>query len=245
MKIILVAFLFFLIAFVYSSVGLGGGSAYVGVLGLLNVDIRYIPSTAQFLNIVVSSVGFLNFKRHLDKAKIKLIILICTFGILGVYIGTEIILKKNTFFYILGTLLIISSLLTFLRDFILNFKIRINHLLLPAVSFVLGFFTGLVGIGGGIFLSPILLLSGFPVKEVASITTLYIFLNSSFGFVKNFLDNKVDYTLCIVLGFVVLIGGFLGSYLGSTKLRSKFIEIVLIIILLIIGGSLIWKGIST
>lgn len=71
---VLAIFLFFLTALVYSMVGLAGGSAYVGILALLNTDVRYIPSTAQFLNIVVASIGFLNFKKHFDKRKFKLIV---------------------------------------------------------------------------------------------------------------------------------------------------------------------------
>jgi len=242
---VLAIFLFFLTALVYSMVGLAGGSAYVGILALLNTDIRYIPSTAQFLNIVVSSIGFLNFKKHFDKGKLKLIVLIYFSGILGVIWGTEIALKENVFFIVLGSLLITSSLVTFLKNYIPRINFRLNHSFLPVISFILGFLTGLCGIGGGIFLSPILFFAGFPVKEIASITTLFIFLNSGVGFVKNAIVGRVDFLFSISLGFVVAFGGFCGSYLGSSKLSSKSLEKILIFIIAIIGVRLLWKGITS
>ena len=163
---------------------------------------------------------------------------------LGVILGTEISMKEKIFFLILGVLLIISSLFMLLKDYISKTEFKLNLFFLFPLSFILGFLTGLIGIGGGIFLSPILLFSGFPVKEIASITTIFNLLNSSAGFIKNAFACKVDYFLAILFGSVVGFGGFLGSYFGSFKLSSSILEKILIIIILTMGGIILWKGIS-
>jgi len=234
---------FFAIALIYSSVGLAGGSAYVGFLALFSVEPRFIPSTAQFLNVVVSLIAFFNYKVHLN-IKRKSIIPTFLLAIFGVILGSNLKLKESEFFIILGLSLILAALASFIKDFIPTLKFRISESVVPFISFALGFLTGVVGIGGGIFLSPILLLANFPVKEIASITSVYILLNSSAGFIINYFRGNVNFSLVLPFSLSVLIGGFLGSYLGSFKFAPKVVRKILITIIIIIGGKILWRGIT-
>jgi len=236
---------FFLIAFLYSSVGLAGGSAYAGLLALLGVEQRFIPSTSQFLNIVVSLVGVFNYRVHLRyKGRIRYLVAVYILSIFGVLAGSILNLSRGEFYIVLGSSLILAGVLSLLRDYISGLNFKIPHFVVPFISFLLGFLTGIVGIGGGIFLSPVLLLAGFNVKEVASITSVYILLNSSVGFAVNFLRGNVNLYLVGLISIVVLVGGFAGSYLGSFKFAPGVVRKVLIAIIIIIGGQILWRGIT-
>ncbi len=262
-------FIFFLFAFLYSMVGLGGGSAYVALLGISGIDHKFIPSTALFLNIIVTSIGFFNYKVHLNfKEKKNFLIFLYLLSISGVFIGSKIHLKRKEFLLILGLSLVIASIISFFRD-----KMKGNppdpfskspkgdlhqggNLNVGAVSkprsvvlilffgFLFGFLAGLVGIGGGIFLSPILLIAGFPVKEIAGITSLYIFLNSSSGFVSHLVEGNVNFSLILPFTIFVIIGSVLGSSLGSFKFKPIIVKRVLTSIIFIIGIRILWITIS-
>jgi uncharacterized protein len=175
--------LFFIFAFLYSMVGLGGGSAYVAILTISDTPYKIIPSTALFLNMVVSLVSFANYRFYFPSEKKYLVFLVYLLGGTGATVGASMNLKEKTFFLILGSALVLSALISFLKDFglkYINFKIPQKALLL--VSFPIGLLAGITGIGGGVYLSPLLIFAGFPTKEIASITSLYIFFNSALGF---------------------------------------------------------------
>ena len=231
--------LFFLFAFLYSIVGLGGGSAYTALLGISGIDYRFIPSTSLFLNVIVTLIGFLNYRVHIDFKKRKIfLILLYAFAIFGVTLGSQVDLCKKLFFTVLGITLLISSLISIFRDVLLKDKERElemkSYILVLIFGFLFGFLGGLVGIGGGIFLSPILLIAGFPVKEIAGITSLYIFLNSSFGFISHFLRGNINPNIILPLSLFVLTGSLLGSFLGSFKFKPILIKRILTLIILAI-----------
>ncbi|WP_092347032.1 sulfite exporter TauE/SafE family protein [Candidatus Chrysopegis kryptomonas] len=240
----MIYFVFFIIALIYSSVGLAGGSAYVAFLAILGTDRIYIPSTAQFLNIIVSFLGSLNYRKHFQKDFLKDVLIIYALSISGVVLGSKIELSDRAFYIILGLSLIASSVLSFLKDKISKIKFSIPRYFVPFFGFAFGFLTGIVGIGGGIFLSPILLLANFPVKLVAFITSLYILLNSSAGFLTNVYAGRVDISLSLSLAFFVALGGFVGSYFGSSKFKPEIVKATLNTIILFIGGQILWRGIT-
>jgi len=236
---------FFVIAFLYSMVGLGGGSAYAGFLTLFGINHKLVPSTALFLNIIVSLMGAFNYRIHFPFKDKKITILsLYLSAIVGTALGSKITLQKSEFYIILGSALILAGITSFIKERITQLKISINTWALTCISFLIGFVTGVVGIGGGIFLSPVLLLSGFPVKEVASITSLYILGNSSVGFVSHWQRGNVDWELIVGCGGAVMIGGFAGSYLGSFKFKPATLRNFLNAIIIIVGIQILWKGIS-
>jgi uncharacterized protein len=183
--------LFFIFAFLYSMVGLGGGSAYVAILTISDTPYKIIPSTALFLNMTVSLVSFANYRFYFPSEKKYLVFLVYLLGGAGATVGASINLKEKTFFLILGSALVLSALISFLKDFKLkNIVFKIPQKTLPFVSFPIGLLAGITGIGGGIYLSPLLIFAGFPTKEIASITSLYIFFNSALGFSVKVLKSR-------------------------------------------------------
>ncbi len=237
--------LFFIFAFLYSMVGLGGGSAYVAILTISGTPYKIIPSTALFLNMVVSLISFTNYRFYFPSEKKYLIFLIYLLGGAGATIGASISLKEKTFFLILGSALVLSALISLIKDFGLkriDFKIPQN--ILPFVSFPIGFLAGITGIGGGVYISPLLIFAEFPTKEIASITSLYICLNSALGFSVKVLKSNFDFQFALPLLIFVLSGAILGGYLGSKKFKSQVIKFFLNLIILNIGGYTLWKGIS-
>jgi len=237
--------LFFIFAFLYSMVGLGGGSAYVAILTISDTPYKIIPSTALFLNMTVSLVSFANYRFYFPSEKKYLVFLIYLLGGAGATVGASINLKEKTFFLILGSALVLSALISFLKDFGLkNIVFKIPQKTLPFVSFPIGLLAGITGIGGGVYLSPLLIFAGFPTKEIASITSLYIFFNSALGFSVKVLKSDFDFQFALPILIFALSGAFLGGYLGSKKFRPQVVKFFLNLIILNIGGYTLWKGIS-
>jgi uncharacterized membrane protein YfcA len=226
-------------------VGLGGGSAYVAILTISDTPYKIIPSTALFLNMTVSLVSFANYRFYFPSEKKYLVFLIYLLGGAGATVGASMNLKEKTFFLILGSALVLSALISFLKDFGLKYiNFKIPQKTLPFVSFPIGLLAGITGIGGGVYLSPLLIFAGFPTKEIASITSLYIFFNSALGFSVKVLKSNFDFQFALPLLIFVLSGAFLGGYLGSKKFRPQVVKFFLNLIILNIGGYTLWKGIS-
>jgi len=237
--------LFFAIAFTYSMVGLGGGTAYTAILTITNTPYKIIPSTALFLNMVVSIISFLNYRAYFPSERKSLILLVYLFGGGGTILGANLNIKEKTFFIILGIALILSAIISFLNDFgskKINFKIKKKSL--PLISFPIGILAGITGIGGGIYLSPLLIFSDFPTKGIASITSLFVFLNSFLGFSTKFFKGEFNFHFAIPILIFVIAGALLGSRLGSIKFKPQVIKFFLNLIILNIGGYSLWKGIS-
>jgi uncharacterized membrane protein YfcA len=226
-------------------VGLGGGSAYVAILTISDTPYKIIPSTALFLNMTVSLVSFANYRFYFPSEKKYLVFLIYLLGGAGATVGASMNLKEKTFFLILGSALVLSALISFLKDFKLkNIVFKIPQKTLPFVSFPIGLLAGITGIGGGVYLSPLLIFAGFPTKEIASITSLYIFFNSALGFSVKVLKSNFDFQFALPLLIFALSGALLGGYLGSKKFRPQVVKFFLNLIILNIGGYTLWKGIS-
>jgi uncharacterized membrane protein YfcA len=237
--------LFFIFAFLYSMVGLGGGSAYVAILTISGTPYKIIPSTALFLNMTVSLVSFANYRFYFPAEKKYLVFLVYLLGGAGATVGASINLKEKTFFLTLGSALVLSALISFLKDFGLkNIGFKIPQKTLPFVSFPIGLLAGITGIGGGVYLSPLLIFTGFSTKEIASITSLYIFFNSALGFSVKVLKSDFDSQFALPLLIFALSGALLGGYLGSKKFRPQVVKFFLNLIILNIGGYTLWKGIS-
>jgi uncharacterized membrane protein YfcA len=226
-------------------VGLGGGSTYVALLTISGTPYKIIPSTALFLNMTVSLVSFANYRFYFPSEKKYLVFLVYLLGGAGATVGASMNLKEKTFFLILGSALVLSALISFLKDFKLkNIVFKIPQKTLPFVSFPIGLLAGITGIGGGVYLSPLLIFAGFPTKEIASITSLYIFFNSALGFSVKVLKSNFDFQFALPLLIFALSGAFLGGYLGSKKFRPQVVKFFLNLIILNIGGYTLWKGIS-
>ena len=241
--------LFFLTALVYSLVGFGGGSTYLALLALFSFPYESMPKVALLCNLVVVSGGCWFFIRagHLPFRKILPFLLT---SIPMAYLGGRIPISKTVFFWLLGVSLLAAAFRLFIvdRDFesshVLSTK-KVWGIGLP-VGALLGLISGLVGIGGGIFLSPLLLVMGWTnAKESAAAASLFILINSLSGLTGQFTKGglPVESTIVFSLMFAVFLGGQIGSRLGAGKSVSiPLLEKVIASLLLFASGRLLYQS---
>ncbi len=239
--------LFFAVSFIYSSVGFAGGSSYIAILVLVGINLYTIPPVSLALNIVVASTALFNYLRagHLSlRISIPLLISVPFAFIAGSAVLPEellIIIFVISLFSASAMLLLSGSQIKIRQEKIrkLNLSVpRLSLITLP-IGAILGTVSGLVGIGGGIWLSPILILTGLAnPKTAAASASLFILTNSVSGFVAHSITKEVDFALILPLAFVVLLGGFLGSRLGAFKLSHEKLIFIVGIIVAIAGINL-------
>ena len=226
---------FFLVALLYSSVGLGGGSSYTALLAAAGAGMHVIPMVSLTLNIIVSSIGSFTFFRH-DHARLRLITPFMVTSIPMAYVGGALKLPKEYFYW----LLLISLLLAAAKIYFPNpakqlpLGDRGKILISLAAGAALGLVAGIVGIGGGIYLVPLVILLGLGTpKEAAACGSFFIWANSVSGMVARLQHNPVDLLPYMPLIFAVLGGGLLGSYMGAAKLSPMRMQKMLGSILLV------------
>jgi uncharacterized membrane protein YfcA len=228
--------LFLLAATLYASVGHGGASAYLAILVLAGYARPEIAPTVLILNILVTAAGFTNYYRagHFSPRLLWPFIMA---SIPAAYLGGMMPLSQAVFSGILGVTLFIAGLrfLLFTKPILPRPPIDpkwIYGIGLP-LGLVLGFLAGLIGIGGGIFLSPLLLLMGWAdAKQTAAVSAAFIILNSLSGLGAHALRGTIHLELAVPLGITVLIGGQIGSWWGARKVPPAVLQQVLGIVLL-------------
>ena len=251
MPIFWLAILFFLTAVLYASVGFGGGSTYIAILAFAGVDYRILPIVALLCNIIVVFGGTIRFHKKglIDWARVFPIILL---SVPAAWIGGLIAIDRNSFLVLLGGSLLLAAILLLTEPLL---KVSASHnsgkqgngLVLPVTGTVIGFLSGMVGIGGGIFLAPVLfLLNWADSRRIAATATLFIFVNSIAGLIgqvmKSGLKPEVDLFLTywpLFLG--VLIGGQIGSVLASQKLPEIWIRRLTAVLILYISLRILWQ----
>jgi hypothetical protein len=217
-----------IVAFLYASVGHGGASGYLALMSAFSFPMTFMKPTALVLNILVSAVSFYFYYRE-KNFKWNLFYPFALSSIPFSFVGGY--LKIDAFYYkiILATVLVFAVMR--LLGFFGKEKNTINEINLPlALGFgaLIGFLSGLLGIGGGIILSPVLLILGWAtMKQAAAVSALFILTNSIsglFGFVSQ--GGTLPESSLVLIG-VVFIGGLFGAYYGSTKFNSKALRYVL------------------
>ena len=204
-----------IVAFLYASVGHGGASGYLALMSAFAFPVSYMKPTALVLNILVSGISFYfyyrekNFKWNLFY---PFAITSIPFSFIGGY------LTIDTFYYkiILATVLVFAVLR--LLGIFGKEKDKINSLNISmalAVGAIIGFLSGLLGIGGGIILSPLLLLFGWAsMKQTAAISALFILVNSISGLFGFVIQGGLLPSSASVLVVLALIGGLVGLFLA-------------------------------
>lgn len=229
----------FVVAFLYSCVGHAGASGYIAVMSLFGLAPEFIKPTALALNIIVASVGTWQFWRagHFSWG------LFWPFAALAIpmaFLGGYLNLPTHVFKLLVGVVLLFSAarlLFDPAEDPAAQPPPRAVSLPIGAG---LGLMAGLTGTGGGIFLTPLLLLKGWArTKQAAAASALFILVNSTSGLLGNLSSTKRLPSFAGVLAVAVLVGGAAGSYYGSSRFEPKTIKRVLALVLCIAGTKLI------
>ena len=235
---ILAFFLFLIIATLYSSVGHAGASGYLAVMALLSFAPETIKPTSLVLNIVVASIASVKFIRsgYFDR---KIFMAFILTSIPLAFFGGYITIGPKYFKLMAGIFLIISALLLIVKTYIK--PTQATPCPMPVaygltIGSIIGLVSGLIGVGGGIFLSPILIIANWTtVRNASGIAALFILCNSIAGLAGHLtalptLDANIGYWIV-----AVVIGGLAGSYLGTIKFNNKMIITCLFLVLLSAG----------
>lgn len=228
------------VAFLYSSVGHGGASGYLALMAIFAVPISVMKPSALLLNLFVSGISFLFYYRK-DFFKPKLFYPFAITSVPAAFIGGLIPLENSFYKIMLGIVLILAAL-RLLGFFNSTEKenVTINIPLALIMGFGIGLLSGMLGIGGGVILSPILLILGWAtLKETASISSLFIFVNSIAGLAGFFMGNKTIPTESFYWVPIAVFGGILGAYYGSSYFSNKILKYVLATVILMASVKLI------
>ncbi|TXD83174.1 sulfite exporter TauE/SafE family protein [Subsaximicrobium wynnwilliamsii] len=235
-------FIFFFIALFYSSVGFGGGSSYLAILSLVLTDFYEIRSTALILNICVVTIGTIVYMKH-GVLKPKLLWPFFVLSIPMAYLGALVKLSQDSFFLVLGCALLLAGIFMLLK--LVQSRLESVEFSNPKKLLLggsIGLLSGISGIGGGIFLSPVLnLLKWENPRIIAALASVFILVNSLAGLVGLNVAGtfRLDYDLVFNLIIAVVLGGSLGSYLSNKKFNLKILGILTAILVFYVGLRLI------
>ena len=229
---IILSILFFVTALIYSSVGFGGGSTYLAILLIWGVPYTIFPVIALVCNIIVVSGNSINFIRS-KNVNINLLFPYLIGSIPFAFIGGSITIEKSLFEILLFCVLLVAGIFLLIESKSFSEeKIKINQipkLISISIGSIIGFISGIVGIGGGIFLSPLLFLmkTGYP-KHITSSASLFILINSIFGIAGQLTKDQILDQVIIYwpLFLSVLVGGQIGSVLNIKFLPNKILALL-------------------
>jgi uncharacterized membrane protein YfcA len=239
------ALLFLVTAMVYAAVGFGGGSTYAALLVLAGADYRTVPVVALACNVIVVSVGSWRFARagHVAWRRIwPLFVLSIPFA----WLGGRIVVAETVFVGLLAASLLAAGLLMLWQP---SWERRPRaaprgRWLEPVAGGALGFLAGLVGIGGGIFLAPLLyMLRWGPPKAIAGTSAVFILANSLAGLAGQLAKGSGGAGGAALAAHwplypAVLLGGLVGSTLGSGRLDPKYVRILTALLILYVAARL-------
>jgi uncharacterized protein len=233
--------LLFVVAFLYASVGHGGASGYLALMAMYGMAPEVMKPTALLLNLFVSIISFIQFYRG-GYFKWKLFIPLALASVPMAYLGGLISIDMVLYKKLLGLLLLIPvARFLFFKNTEGAVNKESNLAMCLLIGAVIGFLSGLIGIGGGIILSPLLLLLRWTdMKQTAAISALFIFVNSLSGLAGQLYKGihfSGDMYLYVAIAFL---GGLIGAYVGALKIKTTILTYLLGLVLLIAAYKLLF-----
>lgn len=241
--------LFFVTAVLYAAVGFGGGSTYNALLVLAGTDYRVLPSVALLCNLIVVTGGVWQYRRSGDLS-LPFALPFVALSIPMAWLGGRIPIEQDTFILFLGLSLLTAGVAMWVQSpepkRPRSDPYTVNWLLGVPVGGAIGFLSGMVGIGGGIFLAPLLhLLRLAEPKRVAATSSFFIMVNSISGLVGQtmkqgtgaHLERLSDYAWLFA---AVLVGGQIGSRLSTRALSGRVVKRLTAVLVLYVAGRLLY-----
>ena len=235
---LLIVFAIFIVAILYSSVGHGGASGYLAVMALLAVPAALTRPSALLLNVFVATIGAIQFYRA-GHFRWRILWPFALTSIPFAFLGGMITLPTNVYKIVLGIVLVLAAI-----RLAWNLKADAEtsepkFWIALLIGAVIGLLSGLVGVGGGIFLTPVLLLMNWSeTKTAAGVSAMFILVNSISGLAGNY--SQVVALPSDVWTWIAaaVIGGLIGSTLGARRFNSLTLRRVLAVVLLFAGVKL-------
>ncbi len=227
------------VSFLYASVGHGGASGYLALMALFSFTPEVMKPTALLLNLFVAGIAFYHYYRagYFNR---KLFLSFAIASIPFAYLGGTMEIDATLYKKILAVLLvfaILKMLNVFGKESHTTRDIKIWQGLV--VGGLIGFFSGLIGIGGGIILSPVILLLHWGrMKEAAAVSALFIWVNSAAGLIGQLSIGVTLSSYSLIMVAIALIGGFLGAYYGSKQFSNKRLRQLLAVVLIMASVKL-------
>lgn len=244
MELYILLISFFLIAMIYSSVGFGGGTSYLALMGVMSINYEIMRPAALLCNIVVVTGGvFIFYKEGLLDIKKSWPFIVASVPL--AFFGGQWPIKESTFFYILGVTLMIASFFLWFQERLSNQSESIERPHGLPVSLLLGgsigFLSGLVSIGGGIFLSPILHFTKWAhARKISALASVFILVNSISGLLGQLSRSAtLDWKFILPLLIAVFLGGQVGSRLGAKRFNIIYIRRITAFLILVAGLNII------
>lgn len=232
--------LIFSLAILYSSVGHGGASGYLALMAIFSFSPEVMRPSALVLNIFVSSIALFSFYKN-GHFKFKLLLPFIITSVPVAFVGGAITADPKTYKIILGIFLLIAiARMVYQPKNTANELRPINKYGAYVIGVFLGFFSGLIGIGGGIILSPIIILLKWgTIKQTAAVSAAFILVNSVAGLLGQITqDVQLAPELAWML-FATAIGGSIGAYMGSFKVSNTVLRYTLSLVLIFASFKLI------
>jgi uncharacterized membrane protein YfcA len=243
MSPIILILLIAIVAFLYASVGHGGASGYLALMILFGMNIETMKTSALILNTMVSSIAFYQYyKKGFFKWSMLLPFIILSIPL--AFVGAKINIETHTYKIILAVCLVIATarIIGLLGKSTSDQNKTINFTAALFIGALIGLISGIIGIGGGIILTPVLLLLNWAsIKESAAISAAFIFVNSIAGLAAKPFSIAILDTNMYVWITAALLGGSAGAYFGSHKFNNQILKYVLSAVLLLACTKLIFS----
>jgi len=241
METLILSIAFFIGAILYSSVGHAGASAYLAAMALVGVSTSVMRPTALAMNILVSTLVIYRFNKA-GLINWKKIVPFIIGSIPAAFIGGSLSIDTSTYNTLVGiVLLIVAFQLFFKANLVEKQIIRMSLPLAITAGAVLGFLSGLTGTGGGIFLTPLLIFTGWATaRQAAGLSAVFIFANSVSGLLGNYSSFQFLPPQLPIWLAVVAAGALIGSYYGANKLPSPVLKRALALVLVVASLKLLF-----
>ena len=230
----------FVVATLYSSVGHGGASGYLAVLSLTSygmMNAGWLKQHVWCLNLIVASIAFFNYYRkgfHISKLTWPFIITSIPFALFGGFLVVD-----GAIYDTLLSIILVWAAYRLLKIDNVNESGKVN---IPSLKTSLpigggiGFVSGIIGVGGGIFLSPIMLLNKWAsAKNIAATSALFIWVNSAAGITGAAISGQlmIDFEILMPFSMMVILGGIIGSRFGAVNAHERTIRRLLVVVLIL------------